>query len=59
MTPDTLKTKRKGLGLSQTALARALGLHLRTIAGYELGHYPVPRHVALAVAYLETANPME
>lgn len=59
MTPSTLKTARQRLGLSQTALARELGLHLRTIAGYERGQNPVPRHVALAVAYLETLNPME
>lgn len=59
MTPATLKHARARLGLSQTGLARELGLHLRTIAGYERGQNPIPRVVSLAIAYLETQNPME
>jgi transcriptional regulator with XRE-family HTH domain len=57
MTPAELKEARKGLGLSQQALAHELGVSLRSIAGWEAGNRngrpaKVPRVAELAVQRL-------
>ena len=49
-----LQGARARLGLSQAKLAKALGIHRSAVAKYEGGLLPVPKVVALAVAYLET-----
>lgn len=43
---------RARLGLSLSALARALGMSRNTLAGYEAGVRPVPRVVWLAMLAL-------
>jgi len=48
-----LKQARARLGLSQTELAEALGIHRSAIARYETGTLPVPKLVALAIEALE------
>ncbi len=55
MTPSELKSARLRLGLTQEALAMALGVNPRTVAGWEAatrnGHRaPVPGPVAMALA---------
>lgn len=47
-----LKSKRKTLGLTQRALADALGVNISTIWRYEDGRLPVPRRVELAISAL-------
>lgn len=56
MTPDAMRQARERLRLTQTGLAQKLGLHLRTIAGYERGQNPIPRHIELAIETLETRD---
>jgi DNA-binding XRE family transcriptional regulator len=51
-----MKQARQRLGLTQTGLAQKLGLHLRTIAGYETGQNDIPHHIGLAIETLETRN---
>jgi len=48
-----LKQARARLGLSQTELAEALGIHRSAVARYETGTLPIPKVVALAVECLE------
>lgn len=48
-----LKAARLRLGLTQEALAKALGMSAVQLSRYENGHMPVPRVVALAVEALE------
>ena len=47
-----LKAARARLGLSQEKLAKALGVHRVTVAGWENGASPVPKAIGLAVAHL-------
>ena len=64
MTPAELIALRARLGLSQAALARALGMSRSQIMDYERGHdrsaearpVAIPRVVELACAAIETAN---
>ena len=49
MTPDDLRARRLALGMSQSQLARALGIHVRTISKWERGVHTIPPHVALAL----------
>lgn len=56
MTPDAMRAARNRLQLTQTGLAERLGLHIRTIAGYERGQNPIPRHIELAIETLETRD---
>jgi DNA-binding XRE family transcriptional regulator len=49
-----LNAARARLGMTQKALAEALGLHPMTIARHEGGALPIPKVVALAVEALET-----
>jgi transcriptional regulator with XRE-family HTH domain len=46
-----LRAQRKRLGWTQTEMADALGLSLRTLQRYESAD-EVPRHIALAVRYI-------
>lgn len=46
---DTLKETRLKAGLSQTALAEALGVHFRTVQNWEKGATPIPTSVSLAL----------
>lgn len=51
MTPARLKFYRKDrLGLSQAALASALGLSRATLNRYETGATPIPDMIGLALA---------
>lgn len=53
MTPAEFKSARKALGLSQTAMAQALGISDdRTVRRWEAGPQDVPGPVAVAVAYM-------
>lgn len=56
MTPAAMRAARNRLHLTQTGLAEKLGLHLRTIAGYERGQNPIPHHIGLAIEALETRD---
>ena len=49
MTPDELRTRRKALRLSQTALAEALGVTQHTVSRWERGKMAIraPRSVWL------------
>ena len=49
-----LKAARARLGLSQTELARELGISRGAVARYEVGTLKIPKVIELAVAYLET-----
>ncbi len=48
---DKLRTERKKLGLSQTALAEKTGISLRTLQNYELGkRYPASIDITMRLA---------
>ncbi len=49
MTPDELTAAREALGLSQSELARALGLPRIMIWRYENGRYKVPQLMDMAL----------
>lgn len=42
MTPAALRTARRGLGLTQEALAATLGVSVRAVQSWEQGQRPVP-----------------
>lgn len=46
---DTLKEARASAKLSQPALAKALGVHFRTVQNWEKGATPIPTSVSLAL----------
>ena len=46
---DTLREIRLKVGLSQTALAEALGVHFRTVQNWEKGTSPIPALVQPAL----------
>jgi len=48
-----LKQARARLKMSQRELAEALDLQRETVARYEISKLPVPKVVAMAVAWLE------
>lgn len=52
MTPAVLKAFRVERQLSQGSLSELLGIARTTLVGYEKGHFPIPKHIALAVAAL-------
>ena len=54
MTPATFKTQRAALGLTQAALARALGVTRRQIIRYETGEQPVSKTVEILLTILTT-----
>lgn len=48
--PDVIRSRRAALGLSQTELAKAAGLHVRQIARYEAGEQQPALSVAVSLA---------
>ena len=53
MTPKQFKAARRKLGLSQSALAQALGVKSdRTIRRWEDGEWPIKRQTEMAVKYM-------
>ena len=52
MTRESLLAWRKAMGMSQAALAEALGCSRRALVNWEAGVYPVPNYIALACAAL-------
>lgn len=46
MTPAELRERRKALNLSQAALAAAIGVPLRSLQNWEIGHRGIPRFTA-------------
>ena len=46
---DILRETRLKVGLSQTALAEALGVHFRTVQNWEKGATSIPTSVSLAL----------
>ena len=54
MTPDQFKTKRAALGLTQIALAGALGLTRRQIIRYETGEQPISKTISILIEILTT-----
>jgi DNA-binding transcriptional regulator YiaG len=49
---DEFKRLRKSAGHTQTSLAKTLGVHLRTVARWELGEIKIPTVVDLALRYV-------
>lgn len=47
MTPASFLAWRKRLGLTKIEAARRLGVGRNTIAAYEAGRTPIPRHIAI------------
>jgi DNA-binding XRE family transcriptional regulator len=58
MTPTELKQARESLGMTQDALAAALGLSRSAIARMEAGQSRIVKAIDLAVKWLK-ANPEE
>ena len=52
MTPEEFRAARERLGLSVGALARRLGVNVRTVRRWQNGHHNIPAPVAVAVAAL-------
>jgi len=52
MTPSQLLTIRKKLDLTQTQLAKALGVTRSTVARWESGELAIERRTQLAVEHL-------
>lgn len=50
MTPDTLRAFRDELRLTQAGLASRLGVTRTTVAQWEVGRYPTPPLLGLALA---------
>ena len=57
MTPAQLKAHRRRLGLTQAALAKALGVTLSAVEKWEGGQRPISRVVELALEALEAKPP--
>lgn len=53
MTCDSLANWRRERGMSQTALAEAIGCSRRAIVNWETGITAIPRYIALALAAVE------
>ena len=55
LTPDALKRRRKSLGLTQTALAKHLGVSSNTVARWERGEMAMtlPAGIAAVLTLLE------
>ena len=49
---DEFKRLRRSAGHTQRSLAKALGVHLRTVARWELGEIKIPTVVELALTYI-------
>ena len=57
MTPATFKAFRDRMHFSKVQAAEALEIDRRTVARYESGEAPIPRHIALACAALAQGLP--
>lgn len=57
MTGADLRSRRRALGMTQGALASALGVTDRTVRLWEAGHHAIPAWVPLALATVERAAP--
>ena len=53
MVGQTFRRKRIRMRLSQSELARELGVDSQTVSNWERNVYPIPRTVELAMRYLE------
>ena len=56
MTPTEFKAARRGLGLSQNALAARMGVTGRTIRRWEAGTIPIPGPVIVLMGYFAKAR---
>ncbi|MFQ5545620.1 MAG: helix-turn-helix domain-containing protein [Acidiferrobacterales bacterium] len=57
MSRHLFKMLRRSIGLSQTKLAREMGVTLRTVSRWERGNFPIPRLAELALkAIFKEAN---
>ena len=59
MSPDDLRKARRGLDLTQSDMAKALGLDPWTVRNYEKGNRGIPKAVAVAVLYMATYGLLE
>ena len=57
MSPADLRVRRLELGLTQTELAHALGVHARTVAHWEQGRRAIGPLVELALASVPARSP--
>lgn len=57
MKPQELQDTRKALGMTQKALAAALGMTVRTLSRYETGESPIPTALAGQVAQVAKRLP--
>lgn len=53
MTPSDLKARREHLSLSQSDLAEAFGVHVRTVAAWEQERQKIPPYLERALRDLE------
>ena len=56
MTPETLKSGRLALGLTQNALGKTLGISMRQIRRYESAQSEIPEPVAILLNILTTGK---
>lgn len=52
MDQEAFSEALRGLGIGQTALARALGVNPRTVRRWALGEAPAPRYAVLVLTLL-------
>ena len=52
MSKDEFKKSRQSVGHTQASLAKAIGVHLRTVWRWELGETIIPKVVELALRYI-------
>lgn len=52
MTKDEFKKLRQNIGHTQTSIAEAMGVHLRTVWRWELGETVIPKVVESALRYI-------
>ena len=52
VTKDEFKKLRQDAGHTQASLAKAMGVHLRTVWRWELGETIIPKVVELAIRYV-------
>ncbi len=56
MTADEFRTIRKAKNMTQTALAKAMGISRQSVWNYETGKQPIPRLVEAFMAALEKSR---
>lgn len=57
LTGDDVRRERKSLGLTQAELGEIIGYSERHISIIECGKSPVPKHFALALAWIISNGP--